>query len=146
MLKLSVKSTADENFYKEFSEESMKRILMKSMFKMEDLAVGNAAVDQGELRSNITLFPQILSGEYTLVSKAAHSEALEYGTRPFYAPVKPLKEWAARKLGDPNIGYAIQAKIAKEGITAQPFMRPALWQVKNYWLNYYAAVEAKRFK
>ena len=65
------------------------------------------------------------------------NSAMEYGSRPFYAPIQPLKEWARRKLGDENIAYAVQAKIAKVGITASPFFRPALSQVQTYWLPQY---------
>lgn len=129
---------------KDVGVEKSKRILMKSMFKMEELAVQNAPSNEGELVEKITLFPQILSDNYTLVSGAKHSEAMEYGTRPFYAPIKPLKKWAAKKLGDENIAYAVQKKIAKEGITAQPFMRPALFQVEAFWVKKFAEQERNR--
>ena len=60
---------------------------------------------------------------------------MEYGTRPYYAPVAPLEKWAERKGLGKGLGFAIQGKIAKYGITAQPFMRPALWEVKNFWVK-----------
>jgi len=123
--------------------DKMKRVLMKSMFKMEELAIKNAPVDRGFLRQNITLFPNILSDEYVLTSKAPYSEALEYGTRPFYAPIEPLKGWASRKLGDENIAWAVRAKIAKEGITAQPFMRPSLTEVESFWVGKFFLEEFK---
>lgn len=115
-----------------------KKILQKSMFKMEELAIRNAPVDTGFLKQRISLFPQILSDNYVLSAHAPYSEAMEYGTRPFYAPIAPLKEWARRKLGDENAAWAIRAKIAKVGITAQPFMRPALFQVAQFWAPVFA--------
>jgi len=62
--------------------DTLRRVLMKSMFKMEELAIQKAPVDQGELRQKITLFPQILANKYVLSANAAHSEFLEFGTRP----------------------------------------------------------------
>lgn len=123
------------------TKDKAKRVLMKSMFKMEELAVNNAPSNDGFLRQNISLFPQLLSEEYFLTSNASYSAAMEYGTRPFYAPIKPLKKWAAKKIGNEDIAYAIRAKIAKEGIKAQPFMRPALFQVKEAWVKQFAAEE-----
>ncbi len=38
-----------------------------------------------------------------------------YGTRPHWAPIEPLKEWARWKLGDENLGYAVQFNIAQFG-------------------------------
>jgi len=123
---------------KNIVKEKFQTILMKSMFKMEELAIDKAPFDVGELREKITLFPEILANEYKLSSKAKHSEAMEYGTVPFWAPIKPLKEWARRKLHDEGAAYAIQKSIAKHGIRAQPFMRPALYTVESYWLPLYS--------
>ena len=131
---LNVKIDYNLSEAKSIVQKKMQTILMKSMFKMEELAIDKAPFDIGELREKITLFPELLSNEYILTSKAHHSEAMEYGTKPYWVPIKPLKEWAGRKLGDPNIGYAVQQSIAKKGIRAQPFMRPSLFEVKNYWL------------
>ncbi len=123
------------------TKEKAKRILMLSMFKMEELAIQKAPFDQGEVKQKITLIPQILAEHYVLTSGAGHSAAMEFGTIPFYAPIKPLEDWARRKLGDESLGYAIRAKIAKEGITAQPFMRPALFEVNDFWYPEIAKAE-----
>jgi len=125
------------NRMKKVSKNKLKRVLMKSMFKMQEIAIRKAPVDLGDLRQKIDLFPEVLSDNYVLKSKAPYSAAMEFGTRPFYAPIKPLKEWAGRKLGDEKLGYAVKNKIAKYGITAHPYMRPALFEVKNYWLPLY---------
>ena len=118
-----------------------KRVLMKSMFKMEELALDNAPFDRGYLKGKISVFPQILADEYTLTSRAPYSAVMEYGSRPFYAPIEPLKGWAGRKLGDPDAAYAVRASIAKKGIKAQPFMRPALYQVESFWMPFYTKQE-----
>jgi len=137
MIKFKIKIPNLDKFNK-ISDETYEKILMKSMFKMEELAVDKAPVSDGYLRLNITLFPQVLSKQYMLISKASYSVAMEYGTRPYYAPIKPLKEWAAKKLGDEELGWAVRAKIAKFGVTAHPFMRPAFYQVSDYWVQEFA--------
>lgn len=118
-------------------ENKLKKVLMKSMFKMEELAIDGAPFDRGGLREKISLFPQILAHRYILESRAPYSAVMEYGSRPFYAPIEPLKDWARRKLGDESAAYAVRAKIAKEGITASPFMRPAFYSVRDYYLRQY---------
>ena len=134
MLKLKVNV---EEVKADIPASKLKEVLFKSMLKMEELAVDKAPVDIGTLRQNISLFPQLLSKKYVLVSKMPYSAPMEYGTRPFYAPIKPLKDWAKRVSGDESLGYAVRAKIAKQGITAQPFMRPAYYEVLNFWLPLY---------
>jgi len=141
MIKLKSNSKIKESGKIELKNK-IKRVLMKSMFKMEELAIEKAPSDQGELRQKIKVSPEILSDRYALTSGASHSAAIEYGTRPFYAPIKPLKEWAKRKeFVDEKIAYAVQKKIAEYGITASPFMRPALYEVKTFWMNEFAKQE-----
>lgn len=118
---------------KRLTIDAAKRVLMRSMFKMEEIAIDKAPVDLGGLRESITVFPQILSDQYVLRVNQSYASSLEYGSRPYYAPIKPLKDWASRKLGREEIAYAVRAKIAREGIQAQPFLRPAFFQVQNYW-------------
>lgn len=49
---------------------------------------------------------------------------IEYGTRPHKPPIGPLKIWAAKKLGNENLAFAIAKKIAKKGTKAQkPFKK-----------------------
>jgi hypothetical protein len=47
--------------------------------------------------------------------KAPHSIYVRMGTRPHWAPIGPLKAWAAAKLGDAQLGYAVQRGIAEQG-------------------------------
>lgn len=46
---------------------------------------------------------------------AKHALIVRTGTRPHWAPIGPLKEWAKWKLGDENAAYAVQKNIAKFG-------------------------------
>ena len=121
-----------------------KKVLLKSMFKMEELAISYAPVDRGFLRANISVFPQILANKYTLTSKASYSEDMEYGSAPKFVPIDDLVAWAIRKTGDGSLGFAAQKTISERGVRAHPFMRPAKAQVENFWLPLYWEEEFKK--
>lgn len=50
---------------------------------------------------------------------AIHSMFVRMGTRPHWAPIGPLKAWAARKLGDEKLAYAVQWSIKEYGTSVQ---------------------------
>lgn len=54
---------------------------------------------------------------YTLTvgPTAAHRVFVRFGTRPHWAPIGPLKEWAKVKLGSENAAYGVQRSIAHHG-------------------------------
>ena len=85
----------------------------------------------GDLRSRISVSrhykPAIIS--YIVGVHLAYAAAVEFGSGPHKPPIKPLKLWAKRKLGDENAAYAVRNKIAKEGTRPQPFLRPAYRKV-----------------
>lgn len=116
-------ATFDEEMSLEIAKEVFKKTM--NIMRTEAIIQANETADTGELTSKIVL--NVISDyAINLESNAQHSAAREYGSSPHWAPIKPLKEWAKRKLGDENIGYAVQKKIAKEGTDAKPYMRPAL--------------------
>ncbi len=141
-MKLKIKLTGLEKGER-ITLDKAKHILMQSMFKLEEVAIQKAPFDQGEIRQKISLFPQVLADHYVLTSGAGHSAVMEYGSIPFYAPIDPLLDWAGRKFGDESIGWAVRYKISVEGITAQPYMRPALIEVKDFWMPQFAKAEFK---
>lgn len=86
----------------------------------------------GTLRGSITaevLAPnpnELASGIlYTGKESEAYAAATEYGAKPHWAPIKPLKYWAKRKGGDERLAYVAQRSIAKKGTRAQPYFGPA---------------------
>lgn len=57
------------------------------------------------------------------------------GTRPHWAPIGPLRNWAVKKLGftgkeAEKVAYQIQWKIHKEGTEGKPFMLAVYKQYK----------------
>jgi len=62
---------------------------------------------------------------------------VEFGTRPHFPPLEPIKDWARRVIGDEGVAFPIARKISREGTEAQPFLRPALdefqSQMARFW-------------
>ncbi len=129
------------------TKDKAKHILFKSMFKMEELAIGKAPFDTGHLRQNITLFPQILAEKYVLTSGAEYSEDLEFGNSPRVVKFDDILEWIKRKgiRNDDSSAWAFAAyvkkKIKEEGVNAQPFFRVALSETKEIWYPQFAKEE-----
>jgi len=124
-----------------------KSILMKSMFKMEELAISRAPFDTGFLRQRITLFPQVLAKEYVLRSAAGYSEDLEYGNNPRMVKFGDILKWVERKgirtaeEGQYAFAKYVTKKIRTEGVNPHPFLRPSLHEVREIWYPAIAKAE-----
>ena len=80
-----------------------------SKIELEDVRYTGAL----EKSLTITVSPSNLMG--AAYPTAGHAIYVRTGTRPHWAPIGPLKKWAAKKLGDERAGYAIQRSIAAHG-------------------------------
>lgn len=125
--------------------EKAKKVLWLSMHKMEELAKKFAPSYIGHLRRSINLSP-ISEGstEYILSVAVSYAEDLEYGNTPRNVPIRPLLKWVERKgirTGKSVYPFAkyVQEKIRKEGVNAQPYMRPAKLEVETVWVKTYWA-------
>lgn len=98
-----------------------------------DAAQPYPAVDRGELRGSVEYAPEA-DGAVVYVD-APHAPHLEYGTRPFWPPLAPLKAWVLRKgfaedeAEATGIAMAVQRKIAEEGIAPRGYMAKAFQRV-----------------
>ncbi len=134
------------NLNTEFVDEGMQNkaenmvtdALFSAMIKMESLAKQYAPSDTGELRRRINLKPTETGyKEYILSSGVDYGAPVEYGSRPHWPPLESLEGWSRRVLGNANLAYLVQRKIAMKGTSAQPYFRPALLEVKTIWLPRY---------
>ena len=124
--------------------EHLKKVLFKSMLKMQELAIINCPVDTGRLKNSIILRPTSPGyGNYKLSDGVDYGIDVEFGTSPHYTSAKNLKGWARRVLKNESAAYAVTKSIAKRGTEAQPFFRPAMDQVKKIWVKRYMAQEFK---
>ena len=133
---MNLKFNIDVDFNKGQTIQLAKEVLFRCMVKMHQLAVNNAPVDTGRLKGSLNIYPSISGfSEYLLSDGVDYGIHVEYGTSPHYVSPDNLKRWSELKLGDPNLAYAVAQKILKFGTEAQPFMRPALMQVQNIWVE-----------
>lgn len=94
-------------------------------------AKGFCPVNTGRLRASIRplYYRGGLSSE--VGTDVFYAPFVEFGTEPHWAPIEPLKYWAAQKMrrrknaNPDSLAYAAQKKIAREGNTPQPFLFPA---------------------
>lgn len=120
------------------AKKRMQKILFSSMLKMEEIAKRKAPVDTGNLKNKIHITPsEFGANKYTLSDGTSYGVYMEYGTKPHWVPIAPLKEWSRRVLGEEDAAYAVRNKIKEYGVNAQPFFRPALHEVKRVWLPRY---------
>lgn len=102
--------------------------LERTGFLIEGKAKEYAPRNYGNLAGSInTDKPTFLQDNITVrVGTNIHyAPHLEYGTRPHMPPLLPLREWAKRKLGNPNLAYAVARSIAKRGTQARNFFKRA---------------------
>lgn len=69
--------------------------------------------DRGELHASIAYEPLIDGSSVT--AQAPHAAVVEYGSRPHWPPIGPLKDWCRRHGMDEGVAYAIARKISKHG-------------------------------
>jgi len=101
----------------------------------QNVSMERVPEDRGQLRMSLAQFvPEVRDGEVVWgVGGQPHAAPMEFGTEPYWPPIKPLKEWARRVGGDEGLAYAVQYKIAQEGITAQPYLRPGAEAQANWY-------------
>lgn len=101
-----------------------------------------APVDRGNLLKN--MFSPEKEKERILhgVRDTSYARPMEFGTDPFYPPIKPLLEWSRRVSGGTGLGwYVARIKIPEEGIDAQPYARPA----RNKQISWYSSHSVREY-
>jgi hypothetical protein len=76
------------------------------------------------------LMYQAKQGTSDAVSEHALNYApfVEFGTRPHFPPLEPIREWCRRHSIPEEAAYAIALKISRTGQPARPFLFPAYEQ------------------
>jgi len=105
----------------EKSRDIVHRNIMRTMQGAVQIIHGevvqNTPFSFGILRLSMT--GEVLNDSNSIIGRIStpsiYGAAVEFGTRPHWVPIEPLKLWARRKLGDESIAYAVQRKIARVG-------------------------------
>lgn len=111
--------------------KSVRKVLEKGADRGFAESQQEAPVDRGTLLQS-GFQPQWDGDTIRWGYTANHARPMEFGTDGFYPPIQPLKEWASRVLGDEGAAYAIQQKIAEEGVREQPYVRPGRDMMRRY--------------
>lgn len=69
----------------------------------------------GALESSFVVEANPATMQVSVYPTAKHRMFVRMGTRPHWAPIGPLKRWAAVKLGDEDAAYPVQRSIAEHG-------------------------------
>ncbi len=125
------------------AKRGIERFLLDGAQRGQNVAMENVPEDRGNLRHSMAQFvPEVRDGDVVWgVGSQPHALPMEFGTDPFWAPIQPLKEWAKRQGADEGLAYYVQWKIAQEGISEQPYLRPgaeaqASWYSRNQISDY----------
>ncbi len=110
-------------FLKKYGDEAIRALgasLLAEGREVERLARNEIRSDMGILKaSGFTELPEFRLGGGTVTVRvkfggpaAKYAPHVHYGTKAYWIPIAPLKEWASRVLGDEKLGYAVQWKLA----------------------------------
>ncbi len=117
--------TIDTSEIDEKIQDNVDDFLFKVSNRLVNEMKQEAPVHEGRLRQSIQILGQE-DGKYFVGTNVDYAVPLHEGTDPFYPPIEPLKNWARLKLGAENLAYAVQEKIAEEGVEPNPFVDRAI--------------------
>jgi len=100
------------------------RGMKRGMLRVQRAARENAPVDRGGLRQSIA---EVVRGIGVLVrgivgSAKHYAPYMEFGTKPYWPPIKALEVWARRH---GTSAFLVARAIATHGIKARRFLRRA---------------------
>lgn len=85
----------------------------------------NQTVDTGRLRASVKI--ETYSGGLArrVGSDLKYAPSIEFGSRPHFPPLDPIRAWCKRHGLPESAAYPIALGISKRGTPAQPFLYPA---------------------
>ncbi len=122
------KSTDVENVDDEI-ENRVRKFLKQVAIDFSGELAKEMPVDRGRLRQSRQVI-ETKDGVNVAIN-AKYASAVNFGTRPYTPPLEPILNWAERKLGAREIGYAVHNKIQSEGITGQHYIEDATENLKK---------------
>lgn len=118
----------------EKTNNEIRNINLKAARRIQNRARKNVPVDLGNLREDIQIREDGLSMD--IFNREVYAPAIEFGLPPnaVFPPPDALAGWAARH-GMAGAEWAIAIKIFREGTKAQPYLKPAFFNVKDDYQN-----------
>jgi hypothetical protein len=99
-------------------DRSIKRVTMTQLSNLGEFARYLCRVEledvkyTGVLANSFVIVPDEARMRVQIYPTAKHGLYIRDGTDAHWAPIGPLKKWAARKLGDERAAYGVQRRIA----------------------------------
>jgi hypothetical protein len=114
----------------------IERFLLDGAQRGQNVAMEHVPEDRGNLRHSMAQFvPEVRDGDVVWgVGGQPHALPMEFGTDPFWPPIRPLIEWANRQGADEGLAWYVQWKIAQEGIDEHRYLRPGA-EAQSEWYS-----------
>ncbi len=99
--------------------------------RLKELVEEEAPRFREDLANSFMVVPNE-NGGHSIISTLDYAIPIQRGTKPFSPPIKPLKVWVKKQLGEPtNVAYAVRSKIESFGIDANPYITRAVRRLEN---------------
>jgi len=104
------------------------KAMRDSVVMIQSLAKEKAPVFRGLLR--VSIVQKVAEQEDRILGEVGsglpYARVVEFGrTSGWFPPVKELRLWARRKLGDERKAFVVGRAIKRRGFRAQPYLAPA---------------------
>jgi HK97 gp10 family phage protein len=110
----------------EFTRNAINATAIAVQSRAKHNITDNKTVDTGRLRASVKI--ETFSGGFAkrVGSDLKYAPSIEFGSRPHFPPLDPIREWCRRHRIPESAAYPIALKIARKGTPALPFLFPAL--------------------
>lgn len=121
MFEVNTKDMSDYGRHLVDSAKSIRKLTLQALSNLGTYAKALARQELEDVRYTGALEDSFVVEEeeqklrVLVYPTAKHRMYVRMGTRPHWAPIGPLKRWAAVKLGDENAAYPVQRSIAEHG-------------------------------
>jgi phage gpG-like protein len=88
------------------------------------------AVDTGRLRASIKIVSFQSGFAQSVGTDVKYAKAIEFGARPHFPPLAPIREWCRRHGIPEGFAYVIAKKISLHGLPARPYF---LARIRDNW-------------
>jgi hypothetical protein len=110
----------------EFTKNAVNATALLIQSRAKANVTDNQTIDTGRLRSSIKIEEYANGFARKVGSDLKYAPSIEYGSRPHFPPLAPIREWCRRHGIPESKAYPIALAISKRGTPAMPFLEPAL--------------------
>lgn len=109
--------------------EWLKAANLETAYEVRDLAQKNIrqidAYTTGELYGSMQVSVSPQGRSIRVLSTSKYAPFVEFGTRPHFPPLDPIRAWCRARGIDEKAAFPIAKKIAEHGTPERPFLFPA---------------------